>query len=84
MKKEPGSPVLFSLCIYYKVRSEVQWGQRVASIAISDLQWGQIFVVGAAGTSICFLKWSLLIDLIMRNRTRAIKRKLMTAEIKEP
>ena len=46
MKEEPGfSRFFLVLCIYYKVRSEVQRGQRVASIAISELQWGHIFVV---------------------------------------
>ena len=70
MKEEPGfSRFFLVLCIYYKVRSEVQRGQRVASIAISDLQWGHILVVGVGGISTCFLKWSLFIDFMIRKRT---------------
>ena len=33
------------------MREEVQFGQRVASILISDIQYGHFFVVGAAGFS---------------------------------
>ena len=63
---------------------DVQCGQRVASIGISDLQYGQIFVVGAAGLSSCpvsffALSLALFNVLMMQNSTSAIRRKLMTA-----
>ena len=63
--------------------SEVQCGHLVASMEISLLQYGQIFVAGAgAAGGAGFL--SLFIVLITINKTKATIKKLMTADIKLP
>ena len=68
--------------------SEVQCGQRVASIAISLLQYGQFLVVGAAGASSgafgVNLSLMILITLTNIKITNAVIKKLITAVIKFP
>ena len=65
------------------MREEVQFGQRVASILISDIQYGHFLVVGAAGFSGSGLR-SLFKNFTIQNTTSAIMIKLITLEIKEP
>ena len=61
---------------------DVQCAHRVASIGISDLQNGQILLVGAAGTSSFFLPnvIRVLIPFINKKRTKAIIIKFIIAE----
>lgn len=67
--------VFLKICNYASSAgcSDVQCGQRVASIAISLLQNGQTLVVGASGSSF-FLPSSeaLLIALMIQNKTKAV------------
>ena len=64
---------------------EVQCGQRVASMAISDRQYGHFLVVGAAGASSCLpSEAALFMSLMSANSTIAMMKKLITAVMKEP
>lgn len=59
----------------YSVRSDAQCGHFTASMWISDLQNGQILVVGAgSGAGLC----SLLMPLITRKMTKAVSRNCTT------
>ena len=69
----------------FSSRIEVQCGQRVASMAISDRQYGHFLVVGAAGASSCLpSEAALFMSLMSANSTIAMMKKLMTAVMKEP
>ena len=65
--------------LFYK--SDVQCAHFVASSAISDLQYGQVFVVGAVGSSF-FL--NLFMVLTIMNNTNAVSMNEITALIKLP
>lgn len=78
---------LYSCPFTYKF--DVQCGHLVASIAISVLQNGHTFVVGAACSSSSFFLIANLaekpfISLIIANSTAAIIKKLITAVMKLP
>lgn len=63
---------------------DVQCAQRVASIAISLLQKGQIFVVGTSGVGSSFflpIVIRVFTPLMSKKRTKAMIIKLITAEI---
>ena len=67
------------------LRTDVQWGQRVASIAISLLQKSHFFVVGALGVSGALpMLVNLFIDLTRRKITKARIIKLRTFVINAP
>ena len=78
---------LFFLMYYSSSNTDVQCGHLVASIAISVLQNGHFFVVGAAGFSSFFgaiLAAIVFISFTIEKITNAIIRKLITAVIKFP
>ena len=77
-----------TLALYF-YKFDVQCGHLVASIAISVLQNGHTFVVGATCSSSSFflitnLAENLFINLIIVNSTAAIIKKLITAVMKLP
>lgn len=79
-----------SLSVSSDGSSDVQYAHLVAAIGISDMQYGQIFVAGAAGASSSFLssfsvlEARLFITFTKQKITSAIRRKLITAVIKLP
>ena len=79
-----------SLSVSSAGSSDVQYAHLVAAIGISDMQYGQIFVAGAAGASSSFLssfsvlEARLFITFTKQKITSAIRRKLITAVIKLP
>ena len=72
------------LCAFFVLtgcssKTEVQCGQRVALMLISLWQYGQIFVVGSAGSSSFFVSpTSLLIPFIRQKRINAMIIKFTT------
>ena len=73
----------FSSSASTSIRDDVQFGQRVASMLISDIQYGHFFVVGSAaasGAGLC----SLFKNFTIQKTTSAMMIKLITLEIKEP
>lgn len=69
--------------VYVRFNSLVQWAQRVAPSGIADRQYGQSFVIGAAGGAASWLL-TRLTNLTMRKTVKAMITKLITSLMNAP